>query len=176
MNWDIKGCGGRCAKCDKEFIDEETFHCRLFLEQSGPRREDYCVNCWSNLGNDTQKGFSVWQGRYKLEPVEISEIPVEDSILKHLLKKWLHSQERLHQCFCYVLAILLERNKTFMERPKVKNPDGREELVYEDKDSGETYILEDPKLTLKELGEIESQLQEMLKQELKSDSGTKPLV
>lgn len=165
MNWDIQGCSGRCIKCGKDFTDEESYYCRLLLEKEGPKREDYCVNCWTERA-EVQAGYSLWQGRYKAEPVKIEEESLEEPISKQLLKKWLHSADRLHQCFCYVLAIHLERNKTFLEKPPVDNIDGKRQLIYEDRDTGETYIIEDPKLGLKELGEIEGQIQEMLKQEL----------
>lgn len=159
MNWNLKGPNSKCIRCGKDFLDGEIFHCRLFLEETGPRREDYCVDCWSKR-SDSQKGYSIWQGRYKIEPEEIEE-PIQEPVLKQLLKKYLHSGERLHKCFCYVLAILLERNKTFRVRPKVNGL-----LVYEDRDTGETYIIEDPGLNIKELDQIEGQLQELLKQEL----------
>lgn len=165
MNWDIKGCSGKCIKCNKDFDNEEIFCCRLFLEETGPMREDYCMNCW-NVRTDSPKGYSNWQGRYRSQPQEIEEEPVKEPIAKQLLKKWLHSTERLHQCFCYVLALLLLRNRTFSEKPKIMGSDGKERLVYEDKDTGETYILEDPCLTINELTQIEGQLQGMLKQEL----------
>lgn len=163
--WDIKGCGGKCIKCGRNFAEEENYFCRLFLEREGPRREDYCVDCW-NKKEEISGGFSSWQGRYKPQPVEIKEEPLEESVLKRLLKKWIHSSERLHQCFCYVLAIMLERNKIFSEKPSIKTPDGKRQIIYEDRETGETYILEDPALTIKELGEYEGQIQEMLKQEL----------
>lgn len=161
-NWEIQGCSERCLMCSKEFSDGENFHCRLFLEKDGPRREDYCKDCWAKR-SDIGKGYSSWQGRYKVQPVHIDEEPIKEPISKQLLKKWIHSTERLHQCFCYVLAILLERNKTFQIRPNIKG-----QLVYEDRDTGETYILIDPGLTIKELTQIEGQLQEMLKQELRT--------
>jgi len=165
MNWDIKKCEGKCMKCNKLLEDREEYYCRLFLEQSGPVREDYCKDCWGKR-DDTAKGYSTWTGRYKPEPVEIEDNLIEEPYLKHLLKKWLHSTERLHQCFCYVLAILLERSKIFSEKPAVKTPEGKEQLVYEDKETGETYILDNPHLSIRELGEIETQLQELIKQEL----------
>lgn len=167
MNWDIKGCNGKCIKCSKSFNDNELFYCRLFVEKEGPRREDYCTDCWAGR-TESAASHSSWQGKYKLEPLKIEEEPIEEPLLKHLLKKWIHSTERLHQCFCYVLVILLERNRTFSEKPSIKEQDGRVQLVYEDKDTGETYVIEDPHLNLTELNNIESQLQTMLKQELGS--------
>jgi hypothetical protein len=165
MNWDIKGCSGKCIKCSKLLEDNESFNCVLFLEKDGPVREDYCINCW-DASSDEKKGYSNWQGRYRIEPQKIEIEPVKGSALKELLKKWLNSADRLHQCFCYVLVIMLEREKSFSEKPKIKSPEGKEQLVYEDKETGELYILEDPSLTLKELSEVEVQLQELIKQEL----------
>lgn len=160
MSWDIRGCSGKCVRCSKNFIDGEFFWCRLFLEEAGPRREDYCKDCWENR-EDLQKGYSSWNGRYRIEPIKREEEPIKEPISKLILKKYLNSAERLHQCLCYILAILLERNKAFQPRPSVNGC-----IVYEDKETGETYILNDPNLTIKELSEIEGQLSEMFKQEL----------
>lgn len=166
MNWNIKGCSDQCIQCHKDFTDNDSYHCRLFLEIEGPRREDYCKNCWEQTkSNITSQGYSYWKGRYKIKPEPVEE-KIEEPLLKQLLKKWINSGKRLHQCFCYIIALMLQRNKTFRAQPSLKNPDGKERLVYEDRDNGETYILEDPGLTLKELDQIEGQLQEMLKQEL----------
>lgn len=156
MSWDLAGCSGRCIRCSRDFSDGEFFWCRLLLDEDSPRREDYCVGCW-----DSQKGFSSWKGRYRLEPEKIKEEPLKEPISKQLLRKYLHSTERLHQCLCYILAILLERNKAFRPRPAMKG-----HIVYEDRDTGETYLLSDPGLTIKELDGIEGELVEMLRQEL----------
>lgn len=157
MSWDIQGCSERCIRCSRDFANGEFFWCRLFLEGDGPRREDYCVDCWVN----SQKGYPSWKGRYRVQLEKVTEEPLKEPISKQLLKKYLHSTERLHQCLCYVLAILLERNKAFQPRPAMKG-----HIVYEDRDSGETYILTDPGLTIKELDGIEEELLEMLRQEL----------
>lgn len=166
MNWNIKGCGDNCLKCNKEFKDGSTFNCMLILKAEGPHREDYCTDCWETIkSNDFGKEFSFWQGRFKLEPEPVEE-KIEEPLLKRLLKKWIDSPERLHKCFCYIIALMLERSKTFRIQSSIKNPDGLKQLVYEDKENGETYILEDPGLTIKELDEIEAELQQMLKLEL----------
>lgn len=157
MSWEIKECSGRCIRCNRDFTDGEFFWCRLSLEQNGPRREDYCTGCWDN----SKKGYSSWKGRYKIQPEKVEGEPIEEPMSKQLLKKYLHSTDRLHQCLCYILAVLLERNKTFQPRPSMKG-----HIVYEDRDTGETYILTDPGLTLKELDGMEIGLQELLKQEL----------
>lgn len=156
MSWEIKACSKRCIRCGRDFTDGEDFWCRLLLEEGGPRREDYCRECW-----DSKKGYSNWKGRYKIEPATVSEEPIKESISKQLFKKYLHSTERLHQCLCYILAILLERSKAFQPRPRV---DGH--IVYEDKDTGETYVLTDPGLSIRELDTVEKELQELLRQEL----------
>lgn len=169
MNWDIKGCSGKCVRCDKIFEDGDLYQCRLIMEENGPRREDYCIPCWQKIDNDPAKSYSVWQGRHIVEIGPVEE-PITEPILKHLLKKWIHSKERLHQCFCYILALMLERKKKFSPRPEVDGPDGRKCLVYEDRHSGEDYIIEDPGFSLKELDRVEGQLQDMLEKELGSSN------
>lgn len=156
-NWDISACSGRCIKCSRSFTDGEFFWCRLYLDGDSPRREDYCVDCWGN----SQKGYPNWRGRYRVQLERAVEEPLKEPVSKQLLKKYLHSTERIHQCLCYVLGILLERNKSFQPRTAME---GR--IVYEDKETGEVYILTDPGLSIKELDEIEGKLLEMLKQEL----------
>lgn len=156
MSWDIQGCSGKCIRCNKDFIDGESYWCRLLLDDREARREDFCMDCW-----DSQKGYSTWRGRYKIEPEKVAEEPIKEPISKQLLKKYLHSSERLHQCLCYILGLLLERNKVFQPRLSMKG-----NIVYEDRETGETYVLNDPGLTIKELDGIEEELLGMLKQEL----------
>ena len=169
VNWNIKGCSKNCINCDKAFSDEETYYCRLFLEPEGPCRKDYCQKCWSEFKNEIlNREHSYWQGRFKVEPEPIEE-KIEEPILKKLLKKWIDSQERLHQCFCYIIAVMLERNKTFRPKPAIKHQKGKKQLVYEDRDNGEVYVMEDPGLTLAELNEIEDELKNMLKKELEEN-------
>lgn len=168
MNWNIKGCSDQCVNCKKTFLDGEMYSCRLFLIEDGPRREDYCKDCWENHKNGSgAKAYSFWQGRFKAEPEPIEENVIEEPLLKRLLKKWIDSKERLHQCFCYVLALMLERKKIFKLRPPVSNAPGDEQMVYEDKETGETYILDNPKLTLAELHEIEHDLHILMDREFK---------
>lgn len=138
------------------------------METTGPRREDYCEKCWEGLVSfDSSKEYSYWQGRFKLIPFPMEE-KIEEPLLKRLLKKWIDSTERLHHCFCYIITLNLERSKTFQAKPSLKDAQGKEKLVYEDKNTGETYILEDPGLTLEKLDEVEKELQDMLKQELEN--------
>lgn len=169
MSWNIAGCSGQCTKCQTVFINEQTYNCYLFLDIDGPKREDYCQQCWQKMAAVAGRPdghHSYWQGRYKYQPEPVKEEPLKGDVSKRLLKKWLDSPERLHQCFCYILALMLLRKKYFQQKPSLKNDQGKEELVYEDRETGETYILADPGLSLAELDQVESQLQEMLKKEL----------
>lgn len=166
MNWNIKGCSPQCTNCKKEWKDKDEYHCLLFLLPQGSRRDDYCVNCWGD-GKRENNADSYWKGRFKdvgagLGPAQPA---LGEPLLLRILKKWMNKEERLHQCFCYIIALLLERNRYFRKRPSIKK-DGHEELVYEDRTTGEAYILEDPNLTLAELTTIETPLLNMLKQEL----------
>jgi len=167
MNWDIKGCHDQCINCHKAFSDGAYYYCRLLMDTEGPRREDYCQECWQKLKQGKSPDtYSYWQGIFRVRPEPIKEEDkIEEPLLKRLLKKWFNSKERLHQCFCYIIALILERNKTFQARPSIKADQGAEQLVYEDRDTGETYIIDDPGLSLKELNTIEKQLQDMMKQE-----------
>lgn len=167
MNWNIKGCSKDCVNCHKEFTNMEAYHCRLSFENEEPVRKDYCEKCWiENREATDDQLFSYWKGTFKALPEPVEEDIIDEPILKHLLKKWLNSNERIHQCFCYILVLMLERSKTFVPKPSIKDETGKERLVYEDKKSGEAYILDNPGLTLKELDDIEKELQDMLKQEL----------
>ncbi len=166
MSWNIAGCSTKCAKCSKEFEDDNHYHCRLSLAVDGPQREDYCAQCWEEIEVKSVEKYSYWQGRYKSKPVQVKEEPIKEDVSKRLLKKWIDSTERLHQCFCYILSLMLLRKKSFQQKPSLKTDQGKEQLVYEDRETGETYVLEDPRLTLQELDQVEGQLQEMLKKEL----------
>lgn len=169
MSWNITGCSKQCIHCMYIFKDQDLYHCKLIIGDDGPERQDCCEECWDKIKDSNKNEFSYWQGKYRQKPIVAKEEPIKESVSKKLLKKWIQSPERLHKCFCYILILMLERKKLFSPKPSIKTEDGKKQLVYEEKDTGEVYILEDPALTLKELGAIESQLQEMMKRELQEE-------
>ena len=140
MSWNITGCNKQCKGCNVQFQDGHIYHCHLSLGVDGPIREDYCQECWDKFNLESSEKISYWQGKFKSKTVVVKEEPIKESASKRLLKKWLNSPERLHQCFCYILALMLQRKKIFQPQPPLKEPGNKDKLVYEDKETGEMGI------------------------------------
>ena len=68
----------------------------------------------------------------------------------------------------YVLAVMLERSRIFVERDAKEQEDGTIRRVYEDRKSGDTFVILDPRIRLENLAEVQAQVVALL-------SGTKTL-
>ena len=62
----------------------------------------------------------------------------------------------------YVLAVMLERSKILVERAAKPQPDGTIRRVYEDRKSGDSFIILDPRLRLENLAEVQQQVVALL--------------
>ena len=62
----------------------------------------------------------------------------------------------------YVLAVMLERARILVERDSRELEDHTIRRVYEDRKSGDTFVILDPRLRLDALGEVQSQVVALL--------------
>lgn len=62
----------------------------------------------------------------------------------------------------YILAVMLERKKVLVERATKLRPEGGILRVYEQKSTGDTFLIIDPQLRLNEIGALQSKVMELL--------------
>jgi hypothetical protein len=105
--------------------------------------------------------LSSWQGVYRVPPPEPEE-PLKKETAESLLRRLMEDVEDAAAGVIYILAVMLERNRIFIERDVQPREDGTLLRIYEHKKTGETFLVPDPRLRLGELEEVQQRVVEML--------------
>lgn len=62
----------------------------------------------------------------------------------------------------YILAVMLERQRVFVEREARTTEEGKRLVVYEHKKTGETFAITDPQLKLSEIDPVQQEIMALL--------------
>ena len=168
QDWDIKPRSEACCGCMKPFAEQETCFSSLVFGDDGYRRIDYCEKCWSQRA-ETGEFYSAWQGVFRIPPPQPEEVlkkETAESLLRHLMEE----EDTTNTNVIYILAVMLERKRTFVERD-VQRHDGKIIRVYEHRKTGETFLIRDPGLRLDQLEEVQQQVVSMLGGQQKTERG-----
>jgi hypothetical protein len=175
MDWEIQILSERCEECKAPFQEGNGFHSFLVLsEQKIPERNDFCARCYETIKNtwlNRSDIYSYWQGITRLipPPPRVQPLPFEKFEL--LLRKYIVSKEPRDQKFAYILMLLLERKKVLVHRESVlKEEESKKFLVYDHIQTGETFILEDPHLSLNQVSEIQKELKHVMDEEFQVEA------
>jgi len=167
----------------------------LTYREDEPFRRDFCLGCWDSKPQfqPEEELISWWLSIVRIHPPKPEEEPIKRSQAEQLLRKYLALSDRRYVNFCYILALMLERRRVLSQkhvieedrRPPVglsEGKRGRTIIVYEHAKTGETFLIEDPHLTLSQIEEVQVQVKEILDSEQKAqeaetganDSGQPP--
>jgi len=161
QEWNIRARGEQCGQCGQPFADNETFVSRLVFDPEGYRRDDFCAACWAPRSGEG--GLSVWRPVYKKPPPPRAE-PLKKETAESLLRQLMESDDPQNRNVIYILAVMLERRRILAERDVQTRADGVKIRVYEHKQSGETFLIPDPELKLRELTAVQAEVLERLGQ------------
>lgn len=167
-NWEIRARNRNCSGCQTQFQVGQVYHCLLDFGGDEPEREDFCQRCWKekNLAGRKQgRDRAYWRAAFKklYQPVEDERI--KKDVAQRLFEKYIASDQPEHINFCYILALLQERKKIYIPRKHTRDQQGNEVVIYEQRDTGETYIVRDPGLTVGEAEEVQVQIRQLLEEE-----------
>lgn len=173
MQWEIQVRSRFCSKCEKEFLDGDTYRCVLTFRGHEPSRQDFCEGCWDGSQESSlepgEELISWWRSKVRIPPPKPKEEAIKGSLAEQLLRKYLHSPEPKHAHFCYILAIMLERRRVLSHKHTIQeDPSGKTLLVYEHGKTGETFIVIDPHLELSRIGKVQAEVKEILDAEQKA--------
>lgn len=155
-DWDIKSRAHACSRTGRAFAEGEFFYTLLVREGEGFRREDLCEEAWRER-NDNIVPFSFWRSKYEPPAPPAPEAIAKDDA-EGLLRRLIEGNDPAHRNAKYILALMLERKR--MLKP-VESSDG-DMLVYEHAVTGETLVLENPRLGLEQITEVQHEVAEML--------------
>jgi hypothetical protein len=152
-NWSVRKCADACLKCEKAFVDRQTLASRLFFDEGEFVRQDFCEACW----HKDEQGLSTWKTVFIVPPPPREEVVKKEnaeSLLRKLIAK--ENEDDLNAVF--ILMVMLERKKVFVERDTRKDEDGRKLRIYEHKKTGESFMVIDPGLKLDELEQVQEEV------------------
>lgn len=152
-NWHVRKCSPQCTGCQKCFADKEPLHSRLLFENGEYIRHDFCEACWGRK----ESGMSSWKTVFLVPPP-----PAEEAVKKEnaetLLRRLLEQEDDEDVPAVFILAVMLERKKTLVERDVQTTEDRRKLRIYEHRKTGETFMVIDPELKLDELEQVQEQV------------------
>ena len=152
QDWNISQRGDQCLSSGKDFDDGVIIYSRLYFTQDGYVREDYLAEYWDE--SLRQGSLSVWKGAYE-EPKAKAEEPLHKENAESLLRQLIETDDESNRNVIFILAVMLERKRLFVERDVADREDGLKVRFYEHKDTGEMFAIPDPGLKLSEIGKIQ---------------------
>jgi hypothetical protein len=160
QDWDIKARANACGACQVGFADKQEYHSALIVVEGKYQRADFCVSCWAN--NEPKLGpYSSWKGVFKTPPPKPVE-PLRKENAEELLRRLMSDEPEKRKNVIFILAVMLERTRVMVERDVQLREDGHLIRMYEHRKTGESFVILDPGLRFEQLGEVESEVMEML--------------
>jgi hypothetical protein len=170
QDWDIKPRSTQCHACAVPFTDQQPYLTRLVFDDAGYARADFCEKCWEiEIGQ--QPRHSAWKGIFRLPPPE-PERTVRKETAESLLRELISRNDLARRNTVYILAVMLERQRVFVERDVQTGDDGNRTIIYEHRKTGETFAIPDPQLRLTELEPVQQEVMALLSGE--SQAATAP--
>ena len=167
MDWNKLRRATSCAGCGRRFADGDDYSSFLFSADGEMERRDYCASCGpSPPCGDAGNCVSRWHGRYRAAPERVEEEPIAKSLAERLLRKYIDSTDPAHVNVRYILCLMMERKKRLVPRDTITESDGaRKIIVYEMPKTGETFLVEDPGLSLSQSRLVQRQVRDLLQKE-----------
>jgi hypothetical protein len=156
--WAIKHRADACAVTHRPFAPGEYFYTLLFHEADGYRREDLSEEAWRNR-NENIRPFSFWKSRYE-PPSPPSAEPLPKENAEQLFRRLIASENPPANA-CYVLAAMLER-KRIIKQITAEESANQRVLIYEHGETGDVFIVPDPRLRLDELESVQNEVAQLL--------------
>jgi len=159
QEWDIRPRGTSCNSCQTAFADGQPYFTRLVFEAQGYDRGDFCEPCWA-VEAASRPRYSSWKGVFKAPPPE-PDRRVKKETAEALLRQLMESNDLTKSNAIYILAVMLERQRVFVERD-VRVMEGVRTLFYEHRKTGETFSIHDPQLRLSDLEPVQAEIMALL--------------
>lgn len=160
QEWNIRPRAVQCSVCHAVFADGQPYHTRLVFEATDYSRGDFCSPCWA-VESARNPGYSSWKGVFKTPPRE-PDHRIRKETAETLLRNLIEEGSPARRNAVYILAVMLERQRVFVER-EVRSTDGGNRLVvYEHRKTGETFAIIDPQLKLDEIDPVQQEIMTLL--------------
>ncbi len=162
QNWSIRSRAHTCAVTGRPFEDGESFHTTIYFdpEENGYVRRDICAEAWAQEVQQ-RKPVAAWKTIYSRVLAEAKpEITPKESA-QALLQRFIEEGDPRTENARYILALMLERKRQLSQTAE-KEVDGAKMLFYENKKTGEIFIVRDPELKLSEIADMQDEVATLL--------------
>ncbi len=162
QNWSIRSRAPQCALSERPFAEGEVFHTAIYFdpETSGYLRRDVAIDVWPQEIAE-RKPIAYWRATYSPTIVEAKPEVASKEGAMALLQRFIEEDEPATENARYILALMLER-KRILSPTATKEVDGNKMLFYENKKTGEVFIVRDPDLRLDELAQLQDEVAMLL--------------
>lgn len=162
QNWHIRTRTHVCAQTGTPFEDGQAMQTAIYFdpETGGYTRRDVSLEAWkAELAERTP--YSYWKSVYqKNVPEEKPDIASKENALA-LLQRLIEEDEGHTEHARYIVAVMLERKKQLSETA-VKETETGKMRFYENKKTGDVFIIRDPELRLDELESVQDEVAMLL--------------
>ena len=164
QNWSIRSRAHQCALTNRPFEDGEIFHTAIYFDpqENGYVRRDISAEAWAQeMQAQERQPIASWKTLYQKVEVEAKpEIAPKESA-QELLQRFIEEGDPMTENARYILALMLERKRQIVQTAE-KEVDGAKMLFYENKKTGEIFIVRDPELKLDEVAQIQEEVATIL--------------
>jgi hypothetical protein len=162
QNWSIRSRATHCSLTERPFEDGEVFHTAIYFDEetSGYLRRDISLDGWQQELSD-RRPIAYWRTLYSAKVVEEKpEVASKESALA-LLQRFIEEDEPFTENARYILALMLERKKVLYPTAS-KEIEGSKILFYENKKTGDVFLVRDPELRLDEMAAVQDEVATLL--------------
>ena len=119
-----------------------------------------CAACWP--ARATAGEVSVWSAAWNAPAPKAPE-PLKKETAESLLRELMETDDPAKRNVIFILAVMLERRRILVEK-EVQMPagTGTKIRVYEHKQTGESFVVPDPQLRLREIETVQREVMELL--------------
>ena len=156
QDWEIRKRSDICTVTQRPFNEGEFFYTALYREADGFRREDVGEEAWATVPAEPRP-FSFWRSKFEMPPPPPPEPLAKqdaESILRRLIAENADSSRNAR----YILALMLERKRILKPMPSEDD----DILVYEHAESGETFLIPNPRLRLDQVPDVQREVSALL--------------
>lgn len=162
QNWSIRSRAHTCAVTGRQFEDGESFHTTIYFdpEENGYVRRDVCAEAWAQEV-EQRKPVAAWKTIYSKVLAEAKPEITPKEGAQALLQRFIEEGDPRTENARYILALMLERKRQLHQTAE-KEVDGAKMLFYENKKTGEIFIVRDPELKLSEMADMQDEVATLL--------------
>lgn len=162
QTWTLRSRSNQCALSGRTFTQGESFQTAIYFDdQTGEYlRRDVALDQWEQELQQ-RRPIAYWRSSYTAEVAEPKpEVTSKESAMS-LLIRFTREDESYTENARYILALMLER-KRILTPTATKEIEGKKMLFYENRKTGEVFVIRDPELRLNELEDLQHEVAMLL--------------